>query len=135
MRFPPTLLATSLLLFATACSTSSPSGLAPSPALQAADAKVTAAEAELQDKLDHPTPPARLTLCQDGSTPQVIAGQWECPPPPAVVQAFLFGAPLEQRAALVGALRDETNLRFELAHWPPPAGQVAPASASPPSGR
>jgi hypothetical protein len=119
MRLPPTLLALSLLLSVTACSASSPSSQAPSPALEAADAKVTAAEAALRDKVEHPAPPARLTLCQDGSAPQMLAGQWECPPPPAVVQAILFGTPLEQRAELVKALRDETNLRFELAHWPP----------------
>jgi hypothetical protein len=126
MRFRPILLAMSLLLSVTACSTSSPSDPSPSQALQAADARVTAAEAALQAQVDHPAPPARLVLCQDGSTPQVIAGQWECPPPPDVVQAFLYGSPLQQRAALVEALRNEVNLRFELAHWPP--ASVPPAS-------
>ena len=100
-----------------------------------ADAKVTAATAALQGQLDHPTPSSRLISCQDGSAPQVVDAKWECPPPPMVLQALQSGTPAEQRAHLIEALRNETNLRFELWQWvqAPPAG--SPVPASPPPGR
>jgi hypothetical protein len=133
MRFLPILFALSLSPFVMACSTSSPLSLSPSPALQAADAKETAAEAQLRTQLDHPAPPSRLTLCQDGSTPQMVGAAWECPPPPSVALALQSGTPLEQRARLIEALRNEVDLRFELLHWPPPqAGAAAPAANSSP---
>jgi hypothetical protein len=131
MRFRLALL--SLSLFVTACSTSSLSPPSPSPALQAAEAKVTAAETALQEQVAHPMPPSRLLTCQDGSQPQVILGQWECPPPNAVVQAILSGTPLEQRAQLAKALRDETNLRFELWQWVQGLSAGSPAYAPAPS--
>jgi hypothetical protein len=72
-------------------------------------------------------PPSRLLLCQDGSAPQLIAAQWECPPPPDLLRALQSGTPLEQRATAIKALRDETNLRFELRQWL----QAPPVSAPP----
>lgn len=127
MRFPKTLVALSLALFVTGCSVSSPSTSQPSPELEAAAAKV-------QALLDHPAPEPRLLQCQDGSDPQLVNGVWECPPPPDVLAALLQPDPLKQRAALIGALRKETDLRFQLFRWdwPNGVGSPAPASPSPP---
>lgn len=110
MRLSMTLAAICLCLCVTSCASSSP----PSPLPQA----VLDAERRVEARLERPAPPSRLLLCQDGSGPQRIAGQWECPPPATWLRALESGSPLEQQAALIEALRNETALRFELRDWP-----------------
>lgn len=104
------LFALSLSLFAMGCSSSSPPPAVPSPAL-------TAAVEKLDQKLDHPLPPGALSLCQDGSAPQLMAGRYECPPPPLVAHSLAADSLQDQVATLIGALRKEVDLRFQLLHW------------------
>lgn len=119
-----TLCALSLSLCVMACAHSSPSSLQPSQAL-------TSAAAKLDQALDHPAPPAQLLGCQDSSMPQVIKGKYECPPPPDVLASLATDSLQDQVATLIGALRIETDLRFQLLNWDYGAASK-PVSTPPP---
>lgn len=127
MRFQKTLTVLCLTLCVAACSTSSPPTDRPSPELEAATQKV-------KQLLDHPAPEAKLLQCQDHSDPQLINGVWECPPPPEVLAALQQPDSLKVIAALIAALRKETDFRFQLLlwDWPNGVGSFAPAPSSPP---
>lgn len=89
------------------------------------------AQGQVDEKLRHPAPPIRLLLCQDGSNPQRVQEVWECPPSPEIVKALQTGSWAEMTAILIGALRKETNLRFQLRAWDwPDAALPAPAPPS-----
>ncbi len=94
-----------------------------------------AAASAVDQQLAHPTPPARLSLCQAGSAASLIPDKsgrlvWWCPPPPEVLASMQNEQLQDQVVTLSGALSKEVDLRFQLLDWAFGKGS-APASAPP----
>ena len=132
MRLLPLLAALTIATIATSCGSSSIPLFSDPPAMQAA-------EARLDKALDCPQPAPILTLCQDGSLPFQLQSAdgtrpWTCHWP-QIDAEMASGVPLKHILAdMDGALRKETDARFQLLHSGDScrAPAATPPSSAPP---